>query len=172
MIDQIAPGAMFGEIAMLSGEPRSASIRTATKTTLIRLKRKTLLSLMETHPQMSDTIWDVFARRRFMDLTSSSTGRFGTLSRQRRLDWFAHAQFQRLLAQEQATITEPWLFLVTGAVELQQHGTRQQDGTWSSLRAPALLQVTDPVQIIAQTPAQIVRLPKAAAQQHRPNTYD
>lgn len=49
---------------MLSGEPRSASIRTATKTTLLRLQRKVLLNLMAAHPPMHDAISGAFAHRR------------------------------------------------------------------------------------------------------------
>ncbi|MFN8487404.1 MAG: cyclic nucleotide-binding domain-containing protein [Caldilineaceae bacterium] len=153
LIDQIAPGAMFGEIAMLSGEPRSASIRTAGKATLIRIKRKALLDLMATQPPIREAIWSVFARRRFLDLTAGPVAHLGVLSRQQRLDWFARGQFELLPAQTQATIADPWLFLLTGTVTLQQ------PQGWSTLRAPALLQLQEPVQVMAQTPTQLVRLP-------------
>lgn len=156
IIDQIATGALFGEIAMLSGEPRTASIRTATKTTLIRLKRKSLLALMATHRQMHETIWGAYARRRFLDLTAGNSPHFASLSRQQRVDWFVRGQLQTLAAQEEITITDPWLFVLTGAIE-----TKQQNA-WSTMRAPALIQVTDALQISAQTPVQYMRLPAVA----------
>jgi CRP-like cAMP-binding protein len=152
VIDQLLTGEMFGEIAMLSGEPRTASIRTATKTTLIRLKRQTLLSLMEMHPRMGEAIWGAFGLRRF-DLTAGNSTRFSALSYQQRREWFARGQLQRLAAQERARITDPWLFVLMGAVELQQ------DNTWSAVRAPALLQVTSTLQIVAQVPSRYVGMP-------------
>ena len=50
IIDQLASGAMFGEIAMLSGERRSASLRTATASLLIQISRAALFSILEAHP--------------------------------------------------------------------------------------------------------------------------
>jgi hypothetical protein len=96
ILDQLASGALFGEIAMLSGEPRTASIRTATKTVLIRLKRRPLLGLMESHPAMRTAIWSAFARRRFLDLTAGGPPQVGALSRQERQAWLAQGQLQRL----------------------------------------------------------------------------
>jgi CRP-like cAMP-binding protein len=152
VIDQLLSGEMFGEIAMLSGEPRTASIRTATKTTLIRLKRQALLSLMEMHPRMGEAIWGAFAIRRF-ELTAGGSTRFSALSCQARREWFARGQPQRLAAQERVSISDPWLFVLMGTVELQQ------DNAWSTVRAPALLQVTGPLQIVAQVPSRYVGMP-------------
>ncbi len=157
IIDQLAAGSMFGEIAMLSGEPRTASIRTATRCTLIQLKRKALLALMESHPRLKAAIWTAYTQRRFVDLTAGTSAHFSGLSRQQRLDWFARGQLEQLAAQEQLTVTAPWLFVITGAVEIQQQNA------WSAVRAPALIQVTDALQIVAQTPTRCVRLPLVEA---------
>lgn len=72
IVDQFAAGALFGEFAMLSGEPRTATIRMATRTSLIRLKRQTLLRLMDTHPILREAIWTAYRERRFADLTSDA----------------------------------------------------------------------------------------------------
>ena len=153
VIDQLLAGEMFGEIAMLSADPRSASIRTATKTTLIRLKRKALLTLMETHPLMREAIWGAFALRRF-ELTAGSSTRFGVLTRQQRQEWFARGQLQQLAAGERRTIAGPWLFVITGTVEFNQHGS------WMTTRAPALIEVSAPLQVVAQAQSRIALLPK------------
>ncbi|MFN8487406.1 MAG: cyclic nucleotide-binding domain-containing protein [Caldilineaceae bacterium] len=154
IIDQLATGAMFGELALLSGEPRSATIRTATKSTLIRLKRKPLLGLMEAHPAMRDEIWNAYARRRFADLTFNAAAQFAQLSRQERMNWLEQGQLQTLAAAERITAQLPWLFVLTGTVEIQQ---QQQ---WSTLRGPALLQTASTAQLVAQTPTQYVCLPE------------
>ncbi len=157
IIDQLAIGAMFGEIALLSGEPRTASIRTANKSTLLQIKRKALLALMETHPQIGASVWGAYARRRFADLTAGNSPHFANLSRQQRMDWFGHGQLTQLSAQERLTVTDPWLFVLSGAVEIQQHSA------WSAVRAPALVQVTETLQMVAQTPTQYVCLPAVTA---------
>ena len=157
IIDQLATGALFGEIALLSGEPRTASIRTANKSTLLQIKRKALLALMETHPRIDAAVWGAYARRRFADLTAGNSPHFANLSRQQRMDWFGRGQLAQLSAQQQLTVTDPWLFVITGAVEIQQHDT------WSAVRAPALIQVTDTLQVVAQTPTQYVCLPAITA---------
>jgi CRP-like cAMP-binding protein len=153
VIDQLLTGQMFGEIAMLSGEPRSASIQTAAKTTLIRLKRAALLPLIDTHPHMREAIWGAFAIRRF-EITAGDSTRFGALSSQQRRAWFAQGQIQQLAAQERVTISDPWLFVLTGTVEIQQNDT------WLTTRAPALIKVTDSLQIVAQAPSRFVRMPQ------------
>ena len=73
------------------------------------------------------------------------------------MDWFGRGQLAQLSAQQQLTVTDPWLFVITGAVEIQQHDT------WSAVRAPALIQVTDTLQVVAQTPTQYVCLPAITA---------
>ena len=153
IVDQLATGAMFGEIALLSGEVRTAAIRTAIKCTLIRLKRKQLLALMETHPTLRDAIWQAYSRRRFADLTASPSFQFAHLSRQQRMAWLAQGQVQTLTVAEKSTVQTPWFFVLTGTVELQQ---QQQ---WSTLRAPALIQITDVLQISAQSTTHYVCLP-------------
>ncbi|MCE7987705.1 MAG: hypothetical protein DYG89_41605 [Caldilinea sp. CFX5] len=153
IIDQLATGAMFGEIALLSGEARSATIRTATQTTLIRLQRKQLLQLIATHPTLHTAIWDAYNRRRFADLTAGAPKEIAQLSRQQRLAWLAQGQMQTLAAKEAATIQSSWLFVPTGTVAIEQ---QQQ---WSTLRAPALIQSDSVLQLVAQTPTRYVCLP-------------
>lgn len=155
IVDQLPVSAMFGELALLSGEPRSAAIRTATKTTLIRLQRKPLLALLAAHPTLRDAIWNAYNQRRFADVTASSAAPFAQLSRQQRMAWLAQGQLQTLATAEKITVQSPWLFVLTGTVELQQ---QQQ---WSTLRAPALIQVADTLQMVAQTATQYVGLPES-----------
>lgn len=152
IIDQLPAGAMFGEIAMLGGEARGASIRTATKTTLIRVHRAALLNLMRSHEQLSDAIWEPFAARRFHDMVSC-TVRFAGLSRQERLDWFARGRQEPVAARGAIEVSEPWLFLLAGTIEVED------EQMWLSVRAPALIDVKRPLRMIASQPSRIVRLP-------------
>jgi cAMP-dependent protein kinase regulator len=56
-------GEFFGEISLLSGQPRTATITAATPTELLELDRRTLDAIVVQHPQVPRTIKEVSARR-------------------------------------------------------------------------------------------------------------
>jgi CRP-like cAMP-binding protein len=69
-LSTLRPGDFFGEMALLDGAPRSASVVAETPIVAIRLFRRTLLRILEAEPQLSLKILDVLVRRT-RDLTSS-----------------------------------------------------------------------------------------------------
>jgi CRP-like cAMP-binding protein len=66
----VRPGDFFGEVALLDGAPRSASVVAETPLEAIRLYRRTLLKLLEAEPQLALKILDSLVRR-VRDLTRS-----------------------------------------------------------------------------------------------------
>lgn len=62
-IRQLDQGAFFGEISLLSGKPRTATITAATPTEILELDRETLDSIAVQHPQVPKTLKEVFDRR-------------------------------------------------------------------------------------------------------------
>ncbi len=60
LLDQ---GEFFGEISLLSGKPRTATITAATPTEILELDRQTLDSITVQHPQVPKTLREVFDRR-------------------------------------------------------------------------------------------------------------
>jgi len=56
-------GDFFGEAALLTGEPRSATITAATECELLVLDRGTFLSLVTRHPRVRDLIRELHAQR-------------------------------------------------------------------------------------------------------------
>ncbi len=56
-------GEFFGEISLLSGQPRTATITAATSTEILELDRRTLDAIVEQHPQVPATIKEVSAQR-------------------------------------------------------------------------------------------------------------
>ena len=63
-IDALDEGDYFGEMALLSGAPRNASVRATVPTELFTLSRDAFLALLERHPEMQPHIDAKLAERR------------------------------------------------------------------------------------------------------------
>jgi CRP/FNR family transcriptional regulator, cyclic AMP receptor protein len=59
----VRPGDFFGEVALLDGAPRSASVVAETPVVAIRLFRRTLVRMLEAEPQLALKILDSLVRR-------------------------------------------------------------------------------------------------------------
>jgi len=152
IIDELASGDMFGEIAMLSGERRSASVRTATATLLIQISRPALFSILDTHPALSEIIWKNFAARRFDDCVRGLPA-WKTMRRAARLAVVDAGQHRSLAAGERAEVSAGELLLVLlGNVQVEQAGTS------TVVRAPALFDTKQAMAVTAMGAARIVRI--------------
>jgi CRP-like cAMP-binding protein len=152
IIDELAAGDLFGEIAMLSGERRSASVRTATATLLIQISRPALFSTLEAHPELSQIIWKNFAARRFDDCVRSLPA-WKTMQREARLAVVGAGRHQPLVAGERTDVSAGELLLVLlGSVQVEQAGTS------TVVRAPALFDTNQAMAVTASGPARIVRI--------------
>ena len=54
----------FGEMSLCTGEARTASVICRGECVLIEIKRKHLVALLETHPEILETMGSVIASRR------------------------------------------------------------------------------------------------------------
>jgi CRP-like cAMP-binding protein len=152
IIDELAKGAMFGEIAMLSGERRSASLRTATATLLIQISRAALFSILEAHPNLSEILWKNFAARRFDDCVRGLPA-WKTLERAARLAVVDAGQHRSLAAGERAEVSAGEMLLVLlGNVQVEQAGTS------TVVRAPAFFDTKQAMAVTASGAARIVRI--------------
>ena len=152
IIDELASGAMFGEIAMLSGERRSASLRTATATLLIQISRAALFSILEAHPKLSEVLWKNFAARRFDDCVRGLPT-WKTMERAARLAVVGAGQHRPLAAGERAEVSAGELLLVLlGTVQVEQLGTS------TVVRAPAFFDTKQAMAVTAIGAARIVRI--------------
>lgn len=59
----LGPGAIFGELAMLDGERRSASVEAAENTELLALPASDMRSLIRGHPEMAEKLVVALTRR-------------------------------------------------------------------------------------------------------------
>jgi hypothetical protein len=62
-VGDLTEGAFFGEVSMLTGQPRSATVAALTRCELLELDRSTLDSITATHPHVLDVLQE-FARQR------------------------------------------------------------------------------------------------------------
>ena len=62
-VSTLAPGDAFGEIALYTGEPRSATIRAERASTILRLPRERFLVLLGREPSLSLTIATTLSER-------------------------------------------------------------------------------------------------------------
>jgi hypothetical protein len=152
IIDELASGDMFGEIAMLSGERRSATLRTATATLLIRISRAALFSILEAHPKLSEIIWKNFAARRFDDCVRGLPA-WNTMERATRLAVVDAGQHRPLAAGEHAEVSAGEMLLVLlGNVQVEQAGTS------TVVRAPAFFDTKQAMAVTANGAARIVHI--------------
>jgi small-conductance mechanosensitive channel/CRP-like cAMP-binding protein len=63
-IAMLDPGAAFGEISLLTGEPRTATVRALTEVVAIEINKDTLLPVLEDNPSLCETFDAVIAERR------------------------------------------------------------------------------------------------------------
>jgi hypothetical protein len=62
-VRQLQEGDFFGEISVLTGQPRSATITTATPAELLELDRPSLDSIIRSHPRVKDVLKEFHDRR-------------------------------------------------------------------------------------------------------------
>lgn len=153
VIDELDKGAVFGEIAMLSGSTRTASIRTATACTVVRVPRSALLALMKDEPALREAIWKAFAARVFDDFIRAS-GRYEHLDREARAAWIGRATHVELSPGQAETFEgQAFAFALRGAVEVER------DGAWSVSQAPLMMEGRTPVRIAAKTATRVAIVP-------------
>ncbi len=60
----LAPGSAFGEISLLTGEPRLATVRALTESTLVEIDKATLAPVLESNPSLVEKLDAVILERR------------------------------------------------------------------------------------------------------------
>ncbi|MDB4905465.1 MAG: cAMP-binding protein [Gemmatimonadetes bacterium] len=134
VVDQLGRGDIFGEMALLTGEPRSATVRSATALVAVRITRSAFESFLRVHPAIEEELWALYGQRRF-DVYLRNQDRFTHLGRAERIAWFDGGEHR--VMEGGSTIALPathCVFVVTGKVEMNAG-----DG-WAEVSAPALIE--------------------------------
>lgn len=157
IIDQLSRGELFGEVALLTGERRTSSVRTATSTALLRIDRDTLDRLMRAHVSMEESLWRLCAQRRF-DQSVQEESRFQGLVRAERRTWFAEGEHDELHSQEVLALqTGEHLFVVDGTAEVSR------SGSFMSTQAPSFITAGKATNVVARSTTRVVKLPPAGS---------
>ncbi|MCK6501813.1 cyclic nucleotide-binding domain-containing protein [Myxococcota bacterium] len=153
VLDQLGPGALVGEVSVLTDEPRTATVRATDMLVALRLPRAEMLGTLALHPDLAQDIWTSVARRRLEGLLAASH-RFAGQGEQAR-HWlaggvtpvFVHARSAQILT------CPGTLFVVSGQVEAET------ELGWTCVRGPALLPCVGPVECHARTDAVVAAGP-------------
>lgn len=156
VLDQVGPGALVGEISVLTDEPRTATVRAVDMLIALRVPREAMLTTLAEHPDLAHDVWTSVARRRLEGLLAASH-RFAGQGEQAR-HWLAGGVSPVFLARRSAqTLSCPGsLFVVSGQVEAET------ELGWTCVRGPALLPCIGPVECHARTDAVVAAGPPLA----------
>jgi CRP-like cAMP-binding protein len=118
-------GAFFGEMAMLSGAPRTASIAAVTETTVLEVTDKVLRALVQKHPQVTQTLKDFYRQRLVNNVMAISPlfKDFDSLERKALMDRFKmrQARLGEVLI-EQGAKSDGLYVVLHGAVNVSAQG--------------------------------------------------
>jgi len=117
LLDVFGGGDILGEMALLTGEPRSASIRAATPVTIVKIGRAPFCELMDAHPHLEEAVWTAFAQR-CADNLMRNLPRFAHLDRDARNTWIAGGEHVSLDKGATCAPTDgaDYMLVVSGAV--------------------------------------------------------
>jgi CRP-like cAMP-binding protein len=66
-VAEISPGQFFGEIPLLTGEPRSATVKAETEALVYEITREDMERLLDKRPEIAEHLTEIIARRRLRD---------------------------------------------------------------------------------------------------------
>ncbi|HVK76806.1 MAG TPA: cyclic nucleotide-binding domain-containing protein [Kofleriaceae bacterium] len=124
-ISRLGPGAFFGEIALVTDQPRSATIFVSEDTQLLAIDREVVRALLEQHPDVLRVVLR-FLRERLVDGLVQTHPMFQAYGDAERRDLVSRFRFLEIGAG--ATVLEqgkraPGLYaLLAGTVELRRDG--------------------------------------------------
>jgi NhaP-type Na+/H+ or K+/H+ antiporter/CRP-like cAMP-binding protein len=149
ILDVLGGGDVLGEMSLLTGEPRTATIRAATTVTVGKVSRESFEHLMATQPHIRERVWDAFATHQF-DTFARNHETYGLLDADRRKTWVADRPQVTLDPTDTHVVEdEGFVFICVGTVVREDR----------KLEAPAMIRVREGQKIEAHTHSRIVVMP-------------
>ncbi len=150
LLDELGTGEVFGELAVLGGVVRTAGVRAATKSIVVRIDRRQVQQLLRRDENVANKIGPVFFTRRLNDHLRHVSA--DELARGEINEWAAQARIRWVPCDERFELAGPMVFLATGTVSFEGEPLRTMSG-------PALLETSGPVKLRAHTESLIGELP-------------
>jgi len=135
LLDEAGPAGFFGELSMLTGEPRAARVRAVEHVTVLALERDEFLEFLKQHPETAIEVVKVLGRRlhRVDELLRGSVSRNANEVEEDRLTFGAR------IADRFASVMGSWRFIIIQSCLLV---------TWVTLNAIAWVYRWDPYPFI------------------------
>ena len=135
VVDEVGPGGFFGELSMLTGEPRSTRVQALDTVTTVALDRAEFFSFLEAHPAAAiDVLKTLGQRLRHTDaLLCQSVSRNVNVIADERLT------FGQRIADGFAALMGSWPFIIVQSIILV---------TWVTLNITAWIHHWDPYPFI------------------------
>jgi len=150
LLDVLGSGDVMGEMELLTGEPRTATIRAMTTCIVGEIDRKGFEELMAEVPAVAERVRRAFAQRRF-DNHVRRLPAFASMGHSERVEWFERGQLRSLCDGESCAI-EGLVFVVNGALQ-----------GWSRHQGPALVRPEGEDQLTSVGATTVVELPRGPA---------
>lgn len=157
VLDQLGPGFMAGEMAVLTGRPRVATVRAATDTVLVRLTRADLDTIFQAEPQIEAVLWR-FMGRRVLDERARDVPGLASMSHRERLAWADAGESLALDPDQELTLPAGRVLVLTDG-----HLTLDGPWGWASLDAPAALTAPAATRLTAMDKVHLLVLPPPSA---------
>lgn len=157
VIDQIGPGSLVGEMGLMTGQPRTFTVRAATDAVLLKLGADEITKLFELEPRLADALWAQICGRVFSGELRRVPS-LARLSRDAQEAWFARGTSQRLVENEGRALPDgATLVLAKGRVRAEG------EGVLMTLTAPSLARLPAGAHVTALTEARVALLPAEPA---------
>ncbi|HEY9857342.1 MAG TPA: cyclic nucleotide-binding domain-containing protein, partial [Stenomitos sp.] len=73
-VAEVLPGQVFGEMSLLSGQPRSATVTAEVQSELLEIDRVAFKTVLNTNPAIADEIARIVAERRAQNARALESG--------------------------------------------------------------------------------------------------
>lgn len=153
VIDQLGPNTLIGEMAIMTGHPRTATVRAAIDSVLLRLTKEDLQKLLSAEPRLESALWQHIHGRMFA-LLLRQIPTHEELPREAKEEWFAAGSSHALAENQRLELpSESALVLTQGKLVVEAANE------WMSLSAPALVKTSENSTVTATSTARFAVLP-------------
>ena len=147
IIGVLGGGDILGEMSLLSGRPRNATVRAATAVSLIRIDRQCFIEISQKQASLLRETWLAFARHS-LDNYLREDDKFINLDSKSRKEWIEQGKLEKIAKNQRvySPSDAEWAYLVSGKIEMGM--SYCEAGTFFSLEKPTMLKAEEESSIL------------------------